>query len=169
MPRRNITDKQREEAWDMYQEGNKIIVIARTIGVSYVYAWSMTQGRKQGFKNNTEYQQHLVQQRGFKNFNEYEQNLAQRKGFKNFNKYQQHLAQLRSQRKTNKKLSHLIKKRLQELDKNKSWLAKEIGVSRGTISDYTNGSSVPRIENAERLSMALEINYRKLEDLLKDD
>jgi len=46
------------------------------------------------------------------------------------------------------------------LDKNRSWLAQKIGVSRQAVNLYTYGVSIPRGDNLNKLLVALEIKDR---------
>ncbi len=100
---RRITEEQREKAWRMYEEGQSVTYIAKSASVSYFTAWSMTEGRKRGFKNSSEYQEHLAKER--------------------------------KHRPQNNELSNLIKTGLKEIDRNQSWLAEQIGVSRQMVSN----------------------------------
>src|SRR3989338_8002864 len=111
MPRKQITDKQKEKAWKLYNNDNSISYIARTIGVSYASSWIITEGRKRGFKSRSEYQEHLAQQKGFKNISEYQKHLAQQRGFKSYREYQKHLAQQRGFKNISEYQEHLAQQR----------------------------------------------------------
>lgn len=141
---RKITDKQREESWRMYEQGKSIKDISEFVCVSYTSAWSMTEGRRQGFKNHSEYKE----------------SLAQKKGFKNSSEYQESLAQNRSKNHLNKELSYLIKFRLSEMGRNQSWLAKQIGVTRQTVSLYSMGKIIPSDGILNKMFVALEVEER---------
>lgn len=166
---KKITDKQKEYAWNMYESGNSINYIAEYIKVSYTSAWVMTEGRKNGFKNNSDYQKYLAQKNGHNSLNNYKEHLAQEKGFESLNNYQKHLAQKRSKRYPNKDLSNLIKSSLKLLDKTQSWLAKEIGISKQLISLYANGLIIPKSETLEKLFNILKVETKpkSLEDLIE--
>ena len=166
MPRK-ITDEQRQEAWKMYNDNYSIINIARKIGASYFSAWVMTEGRKKGFKNYSEYQEHLAVQKGFKNLSKYQEHLIVQKGFKNYSEYQEHLAVQRQKRYNNKKLSELINRRLKELKMNQSWLAQGLGVSRQMASNYFHGKSIPFNKVLKKLSSVLKIEKSRLEDIVE--
>ena len=183
---RKIQDRQRERAWEMYETGDSITDIAKSINISYTSAWGLTEGRRQGFKNRSEYQEHLAVQKGFKNLNEYmehlavkkgfknrseyQEHLAVQKGFKNLSKYREHLAVKRSQRHTNKELSDLIKYSLKKLGKNQTWLAEQIGVTRQTVSSYIHGKNIPLEETLSLLFSTLEIKRKpkSLDELVEE-
>lgn len=124
--------------------------IAKEMNISYQTAMLLTTMREKGFKNSTEYQEHLAQQKGFKNLTEYDK----------------HLAQERSTRKVNRKLSNLVQTKLKEMGRNQSWLAIELGVDRQMVSRYIHGRSVPIPETAQRLFSVLGLPYKNLEDLI---
>ncbi|MBS3081017.1 hypothetical protein J4221_06075 [Candidatus Pacearchaeota archaeon] len=184
MPRKQITDKQKEKAWKLYNNDNSISYIARTIGVSYASAWIITEGRKRGFKSRSEYQEHLAQQRGFKSYSEYQKHLAQQKGFKNISEYQEHLAQQkgfksyreyqehlgkkRQKKELNTKLSILINLRLKELGKSQKWLANELNITESATSRYVSGKTTPKRSLQEKLFRILRFPYNTLDDLLED-
>jgi ribosome-binding protein aMBF1 (putative translation factor) len=164
-----ITYEQREEAWRMYERGENISHIARSVRVSYSFAWILTEGRKQGFKNYSKYQESLAVKKGFKNRSEYQESLAVKKGFKNYSKYQESLAQQRSQRQANRELSDLIKSRLKDLGKNKNWLAGQIKETNQTISRYVHGKNLPKVEILEKLLVILEVKEKpkSLDELIE--
>ena len=125
MPQR-ITDKQKENAWRMYQEGESINRIAKSVRVSYASAWGMTEGRRQGFASRSEYQEHLAQQKGFASLTEYHEHLAQQKGFASRSEYQEHLAKERGFASLTKYQEHLAKERgFASLTEYREHLAKE--------------------------------------------
>ena len=142
--RKTITNEQREKAWRMYEKNNTISQIARSIGVSYTSAWFLIEGKRQGFKNYSEYRESLAIKKGFKNRSEYQESLAVKKGFKNYSEYRESLAQQRSRNHQNKELSDLIKSRLKKLKRTQSWLAEQIGVTRQAVSLYSIGKIIPQ-------------------------
>ena len=75
-------------------------------------------------------------------------------------------------RKKNKILSELIIKRLDELDKNQSWLAEKLGVTRQAVSYYTQGIIVPKEDILNKLLSILNSGKKNkikcLEDLLEE-
>ncbi|MBS3070886.1 hypothetical protein J4407_01125 [Candidatus Pacearchaeota archaeon] len=52
---RKIQDRQRERAWEMYETGDSITDIAKSINISYTSAWGLTEGRRQGTKRFQEF------------------------------------------------------------------------------------------------------------------
>ena len=80
--------------WDLYYgEGHTQKEIADLLDVNVGKVAERTTLVERGFKNQTEYQTYLAQQKGFKNQTEYQTYLAQQKGFKNLAEYHTHLAQ----------------------------------------------------------------------------
>src|SRR3989338_9859085 len=121
---RKIQDRQRERAWEMYETGDSITDIAKSINISYTSAWGLTEGRRQGFKNRSEYQEHLAVQKGFKNLNEYMEHLAVKKGFKNRSEYQEHLAVKKGFKNRSEYQEHLaVQKGFKNLSKYREHLA----------------------------------------------
>ena len=149
-----ITGEQREDAWKRYQSGESIKDISQSVGVSYISAWFMTEGRRRGFGSWNEYQKHLAKERGFGSLNE----------------YREHLAKERANRNSNKELSYLIKTRLREIGKNQSWLADQIGVSRQAVSFYSQGKLIPKAEVLNRLFevFGVERKSKTLEDIAEN-
>lgn len=66
-------------------------------------------------------------------------------------------ARQRSKRKKNKELSILIKEGLKKLNKNQSWLAEQLDISREAVSNYIKGESMPKEDNLRNLLKILEI------------
>ena len=181
-----ITGEQREDAWKRYQSGESIKDISQSVGVSYISAWFMTEGRRRGFGSWNEYQKHLAKERGFGSYgeyrehlakergfgslNEYREHLAKERGFGSLNEYREHLAKERANRNSNKELSYLIKTRLREIGKNQSWLADQIGVSRQAVSFYSQGKLIPKAEVLNRLFevFGVERKSKTLEDIAEN-
>ena len=161
-----LSEKAKENIQKLRKEGSSVKEIAKRANVSYSTAYGYTKVKQRGFESLSEYQEHLVKQRGFKSRTEYETHLVRERGFKSRSDYQEHLARERQQRPENKELSNLIKKRLKELEKNQSWLADQIGVTSATVSFYTHGKSIPSNDVLKKLSSALEVPYKTLEDIL---
>lgn len=107
--------------------------------------------------------------RGYENQYDYQNQRVQQKGFASYNDYVKHLERKRQKNPLNKRLSKLIKKRLKELGKNQSWLAGEIGVSKITISKYKLGKIIPERDNITNLFSALEVPYKTLDEMMRDD
>ena len=165
-----ITGEQREDAWKRYQSGESIKDISQSVGVSYISAWFMTEGRRRGFGSWNEYQKHLAKERGFGSYGEYREHLAKERGFGSLNEYREHLAKERANRNSNKELSYLIKTRLREIGKNQSWLADQIGVSRQAVSFYSQGKLIPKAEVLNRLFevFGVERKSKTLEDIAEN-
>jgi ribosome-binding protein aMBF1 (putative translation factor) len=103
-------------------------------------------------------------QRGFASYSEYREYMAGQKGFASDSEYKTYLSKERQRKLENKTLSSLIKKRLRELGENQSWLAREINVTRASVSNYAHGKYTPSRKILERLYSALEIQPPRLED-----
>src|SRR3989344_3221800 len=159
MPRKQITDKQKEKAWKLYNNDNSISYIARTIGVSYASAWIITEGRKRGFKSYSEYQKHLAQQKGFKNISEYQEHLAQQKGFKSYREYQEHLAQQKGFKNISEYQEHLAQ---QKGFKNISEYQKHLAQQKGFKSyrEYQEHLGKKRQKKELNTKLSILINLR---------
>ncbi|MBS3082118.1 helix-turn-helix transcriptional regulator, partial [Candidatus Pacearchaeota archaeon] len=72
-------------------------------------------------------------------------------------------------RKVNRKLEELVSVSLNVLNKDLSWLAKEIGVSRQMTSLYSQGKSIPKPEILSKLFVALDTPFKTLDDLVNED
>jgi len=79
--------------------------------------------------------------------------------------YDEYLAEKR--KKTNKKLGRFLINRLEELEKNQSWLAKKIKVTKATTSFYIQGKITPSDDLLKKMSVSLKVNYKTLEDLIE--
>ena len=130
--------------------------------------------RQRGFASKSEYQAHLARQRGFASRSEYQAHLAKQRRnpetqqpFKSLTELQDYLARQRQERPENQGLSDLIRRRLKELGKNQSWLARQIGVTENSVSEYARGRFVPKREVLGRLYSALDVPYQTLEELLE--
>ncbi len=60
---RKISQEMREQAWIMYQEGERVNPIAKKLEISYASAYQMTIVREKGFSSSTAYQKHLREKR----------------------------------------------------------------------------------------------------------
>jgi|TARA_Y100000034_G_scaffold29558_1_gene35686 hypothetical protein len=81
-------------------------------------------------------------------------------------KYQQRIAARRSMRLQNRKLSKMIRLNLAKKNKTASKVAKEIGVSEGTFSEYKSGKKFPGDKTLMKLFEALGVYYTGLEEML---
>ena len=90
-------------------------------------------------------------------------------GFETYAKYQKCTAEKRQKRKKNRKLSGIIKEKLIELDRNQSWLARRIEMNIGTVSKYANGILFPSKEVLMRISKAIDIPEKTLEELISEN
>nr|MBI4156090.1 helix-turn-helix transcriptional regulator [Candidatus Woesearchaeota archaeon] len=70
-------------------------------------------------------------------------------------------------KKINKKFSKFLINRLEELEKNQSWLAKKIKVTKAATSFYIQGKITPREDLLKKISVSLKVDYKTLEDLIK--
>jgi len=163
MPRKQITDKQKEKAWKLYNNDNSISYIARTIGVSYASAWIITEGRKRGFKSRSEYQEHLAQQKGFKSYREYQEHLAQQKGFKNISEYQKHLAQQRGFKSYREYQKHLAQQRgFKNISEYQEHLAQQRGFKSYREYQEHLGKKRQKKELNTKLSILINLRLKEL-------
>lgn len=65
-------------------------------------------------------------------------------------------------------MKSIIKKGLNELDKNQSWLAGQLGVTRQAVSYYAHGRIIPEVETLNKLLSVLNSGEnRKIKTLEK--
>ncbi len=84
--------------------------------------------------------------------------------------YQRKYREKRKIKRPYGKLGGFLKDKLEELGKNQSWLARELGVSREIVSKYIKGVYFPReIGRGEELCRILNIKYSDLEKILNED
>ena len=98
-------------------------------------------GQTSRYRDNRE---RLARRKGFKSDLSYLDYLAQTRGFGSDTKYRKELARRRQSNQDNQALRDLINKRLQDLGKNQSWLARQIGRSRQSVSLYGQGKALPK-------------------------
>jgi len=78
------------------------------------------------------------------------------RGFASKTDYRKERARRRQSNPNNQALSALINRRLQELGKNQSWLARQAGFSRQSVSMYRLGKALPKDdETLRRIAFAL--------------
>lgn len=124
--------------------------------------------RKRGFKSEGQLREHLLRQRGFPSLQNYKIYMATQKlGYKTLGEYEKHNEMLRQQKRINQELSSLIKSSLEELERNQTWLAKQLGVTEGAVSRYASGKTTPRPELQLELFKTLKLPYRTLDDILQ--
>ncbi len=92
----------------------------------------------------------LARWKGFTSYRSYRDYLAQRRGFASYYEYRKELARRRQSNPNYQALRDLINSRLQELGKNRSWLARRIGLSRQSVSMYGQGKSLPQDDKTLR-------------------
>src|SRR3989344_2138776 len=165
---RRITDEQGEEARRLYDTGLKPSEIAMQTGISYSSVYGLTKVRQrvnpetgEKFKSYGDYQDYLARQRV---------NPETEEKFKSYGDNQDYLARQRVNQ--NKEQSDLIRGRLEEMGKNQSWLAEQLGVSKQAVSLYIQGKSKPRGERLDKLLRVLNINNREkpktIDDLVEE-
>jgi DNA-binding XRE family transcriptional regulator len=88
------------------------------------------------------------------------------KHFKSLNELTKFQDKRRSSSKLNQNLSSLISYKLTEKEKNASWLANEIGVSRQAVSKYLQGKYLPSEDILKRIFNVLDLPYTSLDDLI---
>lgn len=143
MPRR-IPENVRVKISKLYDNGGGMSLseISKQTGVSYSSVYGMTRLRQ---RTNSE------RGRYFKSRTEYDDWRARQRAEKN------------------KEFSTLLKYRLNELGKNQSWLAEQLGVTRQAVSLYTQGKLISRGEKFNKLLKILNINGKRksIENMIK--
>jgi len=172
-----ISEEKKKEIKKSYKTGISMSEIARQTGVSLTSVYGLTKLKQrinpetgEKFSSKTEYVNYQLKQRinpetgeKFSSRTEYEDYSARQRinpetgeKFSSKTEYYDYSARQRAKRKENKELSRFIKKRLKELGKNQSWLAKELGVTRQSVSFYVYGRNIPEKENLNKLLNILD-------------
>ena len=145
--------------------------IVRRTGASYSSVYNLTRVKERGFRNSTAYLKHLARQKGYSTLTEYHDDLAKARGYGSWQEYSAERAEIRMQREENREVASLIRTRLQEMDRNQSWLVKQLGVSRKAVYLYAQGKTIPQGETFDKLLSILcpdDATRKRLEDLLGD-
>ena len=151
---KRISEETIKKMQELYINGATISEISFKISIPYRTVYCYTRLPERGFKIPEKYQEYLSKKRGFKSRNEYTQELLKK----------------RKKRNANKCLSNLIKEKLKKIKKNQSWLAKQLGATRQTVSLYAQGKLVPRNKGVlKKLSSTLKINYKTLKEILEEN
>lgn len=163
---RRISDETKQLIGDLYAQELPNEEIARIAGVSESSVYHYTRILERGFATPAEYDAYLANKRGFVSTTEYRNHLALEKGFASNSEYSGHMVSQRQMKPENQALSHIIEIGLEELGKNQSWLAGQMGVTRAAVSLYVQGKRFPNGELLTRLFSSLEFPYKTISDLL---
>lgn len=154
---KKLSEEVKEKINELYNKGFSVPEIVRQTGISYFSVYGLTR-IKQRINPETK--------KNFESLTEYREYLFKQKGFESRVRYKEYIAKKRSKRKENKALSELIIKRLDELDKNQSWLAKKLEITKGMVSSYTSGYLIPKKSLQKKLFIVLNLPYQTLENLM---
>jgi len=91
-----------------------------------------------------DYREDLAKQKGFDSYRDHLERLAQGRGFASKNEYRKEMARRKQTKPKNKAVRDLINSKLQEIGKNQAWLARQVGLSRQSISMYAQGKVLPK-------------------------
>ena len=147
----------------------------------YMVRKRINQKTKQPFESRGQYEEYTVKQRinkktkqPFESRSQSEEDMVRKRinsetvqQFESRSQYEKYTARQRVNRPENQGLSRLITRRLEELGRNQSWLADEIGVTRQTVWSYVKGRSTPKDDLLKRLYSSLDVPYETLDDLLE--
>ena len=139
-------------------------MISKEANISLPYARTYIYIRKKGFDSAAKYFNYLKKNKT--SASKPPNDIYRRRGFSSKQKYEKYLEEQRRQNQINFILSNLIVIRLYVLDKTKTQLAKELGVTRSAISRYTTGKTLPRKSLQSKLFKAIELSPKILEYLL---
>ena len=170
---KRITTEQKEEVKRLYDSGKglSIIEIVERTGLNYHVVYTQTKLRNtlrqrtnpetgQPFTSKGEYESYQARQRT---------NPETGQPFTSLTELKDYQARKARRRKVNRKLEELVSVSLNVLNKDLSWLAKEIGVSRQMTSLYSQGKSIPKPEILSKLFVALDTPFKTLDDLVNED
>ena len=92
----------------------------------------------------------------------YDKNSEERKKYsKNYGK------KVRTE-KPYKLVGDFLKENLEYLEKTRSWLGKEAGVTRESSNNWVNGIYIPREEKRKKICEILNIEYSELEKIINE-
>jgi hypothetical protein len=102
-----------------------------------------------------------LKKRGLKSDKEYRDDLAKRQGFKSRKQQDVFKVLERQEKPENQELGYLIQTRLAEIGETRTWLAKELGITRQEVSIYTHAKAFPRNGKLERIVelLAVDANF----------
>jgi transcriptional regulator with XRE-family HTH domain len=89
---------------------------------------------------------------------------AKEKGFDSLAEYRDSL----STQKDKQKLAEIINTKLAELGKTQTRLGKEVGVTRASVSLYSQGRSIPKEDVFEKICAALGIEYAPISEVYEN-
>lgn len=121
------------------------------------------------FKSPGEYQDFMARQRvnpetneHFTSHNEYLDYMVRQKTnpdtgrpFESKMEYENHIRKKNLNKPENKEFRILMEWRLKSLGKSRNGLAREVGLSSGTVSEYASGKKIPRGKNLKKILQAL--------------
>ncbi len=167
---KKLKEEKKTEISNLYKQGLSIEKIAMKTNVPASSVYELTRLKERGFDSYSKYNQYRIKLNGYNSCGEYEEELARLKGFESKTKYFKYLAEKRAKRRKNVSFSIFLKKALKDLNKNQSWLAKQLGVSDQLMSIYVHGRSIPNQEKFEKLVSILvpnsELRPKGVDDLV---
>ncbi len=173
-----------KEIKKLHDAGNSIGKTAKISGVSFGAVYSHVRLPERGFSNSKyrrylhkdnvhnsydpKYTKNMLERMGISE-KKYRDILANRIGFESINDYKKYRISVNRNKYINKKFGRLLRKRLIELNKNIGWLAQELNIDKSNICRYTNGITLPKAHNQEKLFQLLELPYKTIDDILDGD
>ena len=179
MQRGKITEREKREIRRMHNNNNMSLTqIVQETGISRSNVWFFTSPISEQYptlykyklarlngKTDEELQEEIAEKKGFNSIQEYRQYLREKRlsneNIIDENEYKRTLAQQRTNLPRNKTFAKMIKTRLRRLNKNQAWLAKQLNVSRESVSNYCRGESMPKQDRLYELYDSLGIDYKK--------
>ena len=149
-------------SYSAYQED-----LARRRGSSSLSEYQKKLATRKGFASHTEYKKSLALGGGHASYGAYLDSLYAKRGFASRELYEIDLVERNRQRPETRALSDLIVRRLNEMHKDYSWLAEQLGINEQTIFNYRIRKSFPNRNLLRRLFDALQSGHQTLDDLLK--
>ncbi|MDD5192765.1 MAG: helix-turn-helix transcriptional regulator [Candidatus Nanoarchaeia archaeon] len=112
------------------------------------------------FASFTEYQSYIIKKRI---------NPGTKKPFASTSEYQRYLANKHKTDPRRIKLKEIIEDGLEGVDENYSWLAKQLGILRASVSQYVNFKAIPSPEIQEKIFKIFNLPYRSIDDAVNSD
>ena len=142
-----IIKKQKDKISKLYAEGLNAAEISRKLNIHYYIAYEHTHLADRNFNSKKDYESCMIRKRGYKSLHDYRKDL--------FEKRQVAYREIG--------FGDIVGKKLEALEKNQSWLAEQLGVSRQMASFIVNNKAFPSIETLTKIVRILLTNKENLE------
>lgn len=142
-----ITQKQKDNISYLHKKGLNAAEISRELNIPYYRAYEHTYLANRNFNSKKDYESCMIKIRGYKSLYDYRKDL--------FEKRQTIYREIG--------FGDIVGKKLEALERNQSWLAEQVGISRQMASFIVNNKAFPSIETLTKIVSILLIKKDDLE------